>query len=125
MGGKVGFCGIKKPQSGGLGLMSGFQPRGEFRSLALILSAHSAGIRIVTYGPERDCFYVWVETRGGHRVSKGDSAVCGRRPACAAGSRRATGPDPFVACGRDGCGGLGKKNQFTWEHASGELTFMR
>ena len=33
--------------------------------------------------------------------SKGDSAVCGRRPACAAGSRRASGPDPFVACGRD------------------------
>jgi len=55
----------------------------------------------------------------------GDSASCGTRPACAAGSRRATGTDPFVACGRDGCGGLGKKNQFTWEHASGELTFMR
>ena len=29
---------------------------GGFRSLALILSAHSAGIRIVTYGPERECF---------------------------------------------------------------------
>ena len=27
---------------------------GEFRALALILSAHSAGTRIVTYGPERD-----------------------------------------------------------------------
>ena len=61
----------------------------------------------------------------GTGFQEGNSARCGERPACAAGSRRATGPDPFVACGRDGCGGLGEKNQFTWEHASGELTFMR
>ncbi|MBS5281302.1 MAG: hypothetical protein KHY27_07140, partial [Butyricicoccus pullicaecorum] len=30
---------------------------------------------------------------------KEDSARCGERPACAAGSRRASGPDPFSPAG--------------------------
>ena len=108
MGGKVGFCGMKKAPIQRVGLMSGFQPRGDFARCG-----------------ERLFFMFGLKPGARPGFQKGDSAVCGRRPACAAGSRRATGPDPFVACGRDECGGLGKKNQFTWEHASGELTFMR
>ena len=56
MGGKVGFCGMKKAPIRQVGAYERLSAAGGFRSLALILSAHSAGIRIVTYGPERECF---------------------------------------------------------------------
>ena len=80
---------------------------GEFRALALILSAHGAGMRIVTYGPEREfvCFLVDSGLRPGikrgFRTLRSPTRFHLDWPACAAGSRRASGPDPFVACGRD------------------------
>lgn len=51
MGGKVGFWGMKKAPIRQVGAYERLSAAGEFRSLALILSTHSAGIRIVTYGP--------------------------------------------------------------------------
>ena len=49
-----------------------------------------------------DYFFILVDfpSRGIGKI-KGDFAVCGRRPACAAGSRRVADPDPLVACGRE------------------------
>src|SRR5699024_7977930 len=46
-------------------------------------------------------FFILVDfpSRGIGKI-KGDFAVCGRRPACAAGPRRVADPDPLFACGR-------------------------
>ena len=64
--------------------MSGHWPR-EFRSLRRAI-----------------IFFILVDfpSRGIGKI-KGDFAVCGRRPAYAAGPRRVADPDPLVACGRE------------------------
>ena len=45
-------------------------------------------------------FFILVDfpSRGIGKIKK-DSGLCGVRPACAAGPRRATGPDPFSPAG--------------------------
>ena len=71
---------IKKTRSSGSGLMSAPSAQKKSRSLALTLSAHSAGMRIVTYGPasaENQILVDFPLRETGK--SKGDSASCGMR----------------------------------------------
>ena len=58
-----------------------------------------AGMRADAAARDENQFLV--DSRGGHRESKGNSGLCGVRPACAAGSRRVADPDPLIASGRE------------------------
>ena len=104
MGGKVGFCGMKKAPIQRVGLMSGFQPRGILR---------------VCGRAENQVWLIFAL-----RKSKGGIP----RPAGRGSGRCPENPQPFEKGWRKlqlGVRWFGQKNQFTWEHASGELTFMR
>ena len=102
--------GVKKPIQ-----QVGFYERalraGESCSLALTLSAHSAGIRIVTYGPASAKNQILVDSglRPGIKKGISDSAESDQVPPGLASLRGwiAPGlrPGPILACGRDWCGG--------------------
>ena len=79
---------VRANQSGRLVCMSGLWPQGR--------CAAAAALELIFL----------VETRGGHRVSIGEFRALRSAtrfhldgPACAAGSRRASGPDPFSPAG--------------------------
>ena len=86
--------------------MSGFQPRGEFRALRSAI-----------------VFMFGLKPGAGTGFQKGIP-----RPAGRGSGLCPENPQPFEKGWRKlqlGVRWFGQKNQFTWEHASGELTFMR